>query len=544
MDWKMKHKCWLIGLFLCLFIWIACVSFAEIDPMVDVGLIYNDPDITSVVVSASGGFHIQIGTQQLPVIMPDMVECRLMHYGVWIGSDFSSYQEAAAKAEEYDFETCLYFDGAWKIMTDMTDDVVFAGEQSILRAATLSEETAVVLSFSEDAVGLYAAGKPVIAYDTTKEIPYDETSHLVTAQNIPRTTITLVPRQGYFEVIGKSFRGSVLFRRMNEEHIHVVNRLLVDDYLYGVVPLEMSYSWPLEALKAQAVAARNYAIASKGRFANRGFDIDSTTYSQVYGGKSAEHPVSNQAVDQTKGEYLLAEGEVVHLYYHASSGGATDFSENIWGGVLPHIKAVPDPYSIGMPYDTWTDHIDAQHMMAHLEKREQSIGSLQRLVIDRRSVSGRVVSLTVVGNSGTYVATKSEVRSISGLKSTLFSFDMSTTEAMTPTGPPTVDTSFLTTYHFSMNPPVISSESGTASSVPPIIFKSNVAVNQSFHRLPAQEVALFEQGLVTVCGHGFGHGLGMSQLGAKAMAQLGKTYKEILDFYYKNTELVKGAQIH
>jgi len=117
------------------------------------------------------------------------------------------------------------------------------------------------------------------------------------------------------------YRGNLFIKRIPEGHINVYNELPFEQYLYGVVPAEMPYSWNMEALKAQAVAARNYGILNIGKHAADGFDLCNEPHSQVYKGYGYENARTNQAVDETKGRLVLYNDKLIYTYFHSSSGG-------------------------------------------------------------------------------------------------------------------------------------------------------------------------------------------------------------------------------
>jgi len=121
----------------------------------------------------------------------------------------------------------------------------------------------------------------------------------------------------------------------------VVNDVPIEDYILGVVPAEMPSKWNQEALKAQAIAARSYAIANRGKRANRGYDLKDTPEDQAYGGASAETYATNTAVLETKGIVITYNSKVIPAYYSASAGGHTKNSGAVWNKDLPFLKSVP-----------------------------------------------------------------------------------------------------------------------------------------------------------------------------------------------------------
>ena len=142
---------------------------------------------------------------------------------------------------------------------------------------------------------------------------------------------------------GYTYRGDLeLMKSPGRWGITVVNVLSVEQYLYGVVGKEMSPSWSEEALKAQAVAARTYAIAHKRRFSQRGFDLTDDTSSQVYAGVGGESPTVIKAVNATKGEILTYQGKPIDAFFFSTAGGWTENSENVWGTYIPYLRGVSD----------------------------------------------------------------------------------------------------------------------------------------------------------------------------------------------------------
>lgn len=142
---------------------------------------------------------------------------------------------------------------------------------------------------------------------------------------------------------GYAYRGALeMMKSPGRWGLTVVNVLPVEQYLYGVVGKEMSPSWSEEALKAQAVAARTYAIAHKSRFSQRGFDLTDDTSSQVYAGINGESPSIIKAVNATKGEIITYQGRPIDAFFCSTAGGWTENSENVWGSHIPYLRGVSD----------------------------------------------------------------------------------------------------------------------------------------------------------------------------------------------------------
>lgn len=142
-----------------------------------------------------------------------------------------------------------------------------------------------------------------------------------------------------------SYYGDFQFTRLTGENLTVVNVIGLEDYTKGVLPNEMASDWPLEALKAQAVVARTYAVANLNKFRSYGFDLSNDTSSQVYRGLNSASDKTNRAVDETVGKFVRYQGELCTVYYFAADGGATEDSENVWTETaVPYLRAVRDPY--------------------------------------------------------------------------------------------------------------------------------------------------------------------------------------------------------
>ena len=275
----------------------------------------------------------------------------------------------------------------------------------------------------------------------------------------------------------------------NKGKLLVVNKVDLEEYLFGVVPNEMSPSWPSEALKAQAVAARTYALHDLRKHASDGYNVCATTHCQVYRGQKSERVTTNKAVSETAGEYLVYDGKIISSMFHASGGGYTENSENVWGGNVPYLRGVPDYDQKSTVYQ-WEVKLTTDKLASILEGRGDSIGGICAIKLSEleeppikaedRGVSGRVRTMIIEGENGSVRLSGLEARSLFGLKSTLFDFDKRT-------------------------------------------FTSD------------------KNETITIRGYGYGHGLGMSQWGAKGMAEEGKNkdglYRDILEHYYQGAEL-------
>jgi stage II sporulation protein D len=210
------------------------------------------------------------------------------------------------------------------------------------------------------------------------------------------------------------YRGALVAHADGGELL-VINSIDIDGYTRGVVPNEMPSSWPQDALRAQAVAARSYALAT--RRGGGTFDLYSDTRSQVYKGRSTETPATNKAVTATAGQVVTYHGELATTFYYSTSGGQTEDARYGFGGsAIPYLKSVKDPYDGVSPLHNWTARFSDEQMESKLSGLFQ--GSLQKIDVVQTGVSPRIVRARVVGSSGSSTVSGSTLQSRLGLRST------------------------------------------------------------------------------------------------------------------------------
>ncbi len=211
------------------------------------------------------------------------------------------------------------------------------------------------------------------------------------------------------------YRGSIEVM-LDGGGVTAINEIDMDSYLRGVVAGEMPSTWPLEALKVQAVAARTYALAT--RKTSGAFDQYPDTRSQVYRGVTGESVRSDAAVADTAGQIVTYDGVPAVTYYFSTSGGHTENVEFSFVGSLskPWLVGVPDPYDTQSPYHRWTVRFSA----ARLDRALGAPGAFKRLKVLQRGVSPRVVRARVVGTAGSRTVTGPQVRAALGLRDTWF----------------------------------------------------------------------------------------------------------------------------
>jgi stage II sporulation protein D len=231
-----------------------------------------------------------------------------------------------------------------------------------------------------------------------------------------------VPRLG-------TYRGALEFRPTGSGRLETIDAVGLDDYVRGVVAAEMPSSWPMQALEAQAVAARTYAITTDAGGSD--FEQYSDTRSQVYGGVGAETPRSDRAVAATRGQVVTYDGHPAVTYFFSSSGGYTEDNENVWPGSTPEpwLRGVPDPHDGAgrNPYHRWMIELTGARAASKLHSLLD--GALVGIAVLGRGVSPRVTDAEVLSTGGTRAVTGTGLEQLLGLYSTWASFTTITTVA-------------------------------------------------------------------------------------------------------------------
>ena len=329
---------------------------------------------------------------------------------------------------------------------------------------------------NDQPIGMLGKDKPIA-------ITIDENKISVNGIMLNTAAIDIRPRDGsqlgeMITAVGDQKLSGGVRLLLSEGHFVLINLTTVEQYLRGVVPSEMPAGWHVEALKAQTIAARTFAMQNRKRHEAAGFDVCTTVHCQVFKGTEGAHENSDKAIVDTAGEVMVFKGALINAMFHTDSGGMTESTANVWGGDLPYLQSVED---YEMKTQPWEVKMTSDEFASKLNAASKGVGSVKSIKLSAleigkgagdRTPSGRVREITIVGSDREIKLSGEDMRSILGLPSTLF----------------------------------------------------EVAING---------------GAIEISGYGRGHGVGMSQYGAKGFAERGKSYKEILNHYYKGIELKK-----
>ncbi|PKM51738.1 MAG: hypothetical protein CVV02_05605 [Firmicutes bacterium HGW-Firmicutes-7] len=326
----------------------------------------------------------------------------------------------------------------------------------------------------------------------------------------------------------RAYRGSMEVGRYNKKGVTAINVIGLEEYLYGVVPSEIVSSWPKESLKAQAVAARSFTVyttTTSNKYPNEAYMLCDTSISQVYKGFTGETATCNAAIDETFNQVLYYDNKVIPAYYFSASGGHTEDSQNVWSGTVAYLKGVPDLYETQPASQPWIQAMSANEIETSLSKYNINIGRIVDVQVTAYSDAGRAMSLNVIGTAGSHQLSKETMRSWLGLKSRKFTLVKST-----DTPPQAFSAIGLggTKESNKANAYTINGDMQTS----PLKMSNNQMIIVSETNLHSVPTISGQSDTFIFVGQGNGHGVGLSQSGAKGMAQAGFTYKQILEYYF------------
>jgi len=278
----------------------------------------------------------------------------------------------------------------------------------------------------------------------------------------------------------RRYREALDIIRTNSNRLLVINRLSLEAYVKGVLYHEVSHRWPLEAIKAQAVATRTYVLYQMSQSKKREYDVTSDIYSQVYGGRSAERHRTRLAADRTRGQVMTYEGKILPAYFHSNCGGHRESAGELWRHDFIPLRAAPCEFCEGMPNYRWNKNFHSQEVQEKLNHHGIRVGAIKEINVIERTEGGRAKTLEFV------------------------------------------------------------SREGEALNVPAAKFRKALGANV----LKSNYYDILMKGYYfDVLGRGWGHGVGMCQWGAYQMSRQRYPYEEILKYYYPETELVTISQL-
>lgn len=393
-------------------------------------------------------------------------------------------QALQEKAEKLKTEQVIREQDMPKKTEDLSQDQT---EKTQVRVLLMDTEYA---SYYHPSVSLTIRGKE---YTYTSESPELKSGKLLLDAE-EGICVTSVLRQDGNPV----YQGSLEID-VREDGLLLINEIGLEEYLKAVVPSEMPSSYPLEALKAQAVCARTYAYKQiqDGRLEEYGADVDDSVNFQVYRNISPQE-TTDTAVSCTEGEVVCQEGNLIEAYYFSTSAGRTSTDE-VWGAkeAASYLKSVPCLFDSGEPWSSWEVTIPWEQLQKNLETCTGAAATLKNIEITRKSQSGAVTGLKVFTDK----------------EPVLFSEEYGIRELLSPMGC------------------TITGKDGSTMTGGNLLLSAYFTMEA----LPGEAVK--------IKGNGYGHGVGMSQNAAKEMALEGYSYREILDYFFNNVEISQVSSI-
>jgi len=337
---------------------------------------------------------------------------------------------------------------------------------------------------------------------------------------------------------------------IDKEHrkLNVINIIGIEEYLYGVLKKEISPRWPKEALKAQAVAARTFAIFNVNKYIDKGYNICASTNSQAYGGVNHEDPLTNKAVDETRGVIMTYKGKPINAVYHSDSGGYTEDSENVWGSFLPYLRSVESKFEekVSPPHHTWSYSINEKDLTEKLQKQGYKINSVVFIEPVKKNETGRTSELVFTAENNNVINMKTnDFRSLIGadlIRSTLFNIEAIGRESnITEDTEDKKEIEDKEVQEESIKEVLEQKEDWTIKELLELMMKrKEEREKEKEEKVLKTEIVRSNTPFTFIfSGSGNGHGVGMSQWGAYGMALQGSGYQDILKYYYQGINIIK-----
>ena len=327
-------------------------------------------------------------------------------------------------------------------------------------------------------------------------------------------------------VDGKKYRGSIILKKDSKGLLTVINHIDIEDYIASVVAVEMSSSFELEALKAQAVCARTYALRFMDKHKSYGFDMCASVDCQAYKGVSVETEKTTLAAQQTKGMVMKYDGKLIEAVYSATSGGWTEDVKYVWGSNIPYLQAAEDAYESKDVYgSSWEKEITVEKATEIMDSKGYDLGTITNIEVAESTEHGTATKLVVTGTNGEKTFTKEGCRLAFGSVTLSQAFTVKAVSDNAKAEPV-----YAYGGEVSGNVTVLSSKGTSKLNLDNVTLQGNTVRYYTAKFMGPVTGFVFN-------GRGYGHLVGLSQNGANGMAKAGFTFDEILKHYYKGIEL-------
>ena len=535
----------------------------EVDPTIKVGLFYGSNALPGANLLNDVGSGYRLGYfdddrvfQQLTATSEtaiSVVKTQNVYYGTvgnWAGyydtitssiavgcwhlklpGSYSSYDEAAAAASAYSGGFVAWIDGTWQARVGAWLD----------KASAQAGQAQLGLADAE-IVGTSSYGVSVVKTGTS-QILFQFDGGSSRCLGIQPGLDDSVKTETIFR--GNTYYGGFQYQRVSGGNLTVSNVIGLEDYVQGVIVREMSSSWPLEALKAQAVCARTYAYRNyiAGKHKSQGFDLCNTIDCQAYYGMDEVTASSSKAVEQTYGEYAWYNGSLIEAVYSSHDGGATESAVNVWGSNVAYLIGKYDPYEASVaskvPSYNWTVTYTAQELTDLLNSKGYTNSGIVDFRVTKTSPTGNAIEITFTDSSGkSWSKIRDACRTFLNLRSIHYTVSSSSVSGSSGGGGSYSVNGDGTLS--SLDGAYAIDGSGSTSKLGSDVYMIDGS-GQVSQAVPSGGsgggTSTSGETVFTITGSGWGHNVGMSQWGAYAMAQQGYTYLDILTFYYTGIEV-------
>ena len=498
---------------------IPATTFAyEIPENVKIGLYFGSTAKQNVQLAGESGFVIGYEQGRTATNLFELTDVNQLdvtmdiqgQYHVQLGQYYNTFAESKAQCLQYANAgiSCYpaVIDGYYYVLSGLYNSLQEAQSQAAVLQSTLG-----------------VAAKGMDALYNSYKIKVQGTADILCLFASGNTNLIIKSRDGITSVDGNKYRGYILFLN-NTATTNVINLVDMETYVATVIAKEMSPSWPMESLKAQAVCARSFTCRNLNKYSSYGFDLDTTQASQVYGGYSAEAQSCIDAANATKGQVLTYNGTIAETVYFSTSGGSTEDAKNVWGGDVPYLVSVDDPYEpTDLTYSNWTVELTPEEIKSILSSKGVNIGDITSIEVTEFTPANRVYIIKITGTQGSKEYSKEAARTFLGdkLKSQYYTVTAPGSGVMVKSERGVVKTDIFSGFLKSIEG--IQTISGN-------LYAKSAGGAVSPVSSSSSDKYVFS-------GKGWGHGVGMSQWGAYGMAQNGFTYDQILYHYYTGTQL-------
>ncbi len=411
----------------------------------------------------------------------------------------------------------------------------FSKAEPIIRIG-IKLNTRSVSIFSKSGFSIYDSHGLILATKDPNIFQFKFVNGAISFLSYRKNRVKVVPNGGIIKVGNRTYRGYIELYPSIKSGMNVVNVLPLEDYLKGVIRMEISEKWPVNAIKSQAIIARTFALYNWNKHKKEGFNLCATTHCQLYGGVTHESFITNRAVDETRGLILTYKGKPIDSVYHSASGGYTEDSEYVWGKYIPYLRAVKSDFEHPTKNIDWEFQIDGKTLGKKVYKwYKKDIGDVYDIVIDKLSPHGRIYKLSLLGRKGRISLKGTNFRFLVGvgkLKSTFFSIEkLSGKKKIMVIKRIDSDTSITQKFQ--------EKDDWTMEELIALLKEDMNQKNKEVKIVKEEKEVDTGNAIFLFKGRGLGHGVGLSQWGAKALAEMGYNYKDILKYYYHNVKLVR-----